>query len=73
MDAISISRSELREIIRETFVEVLSERKDLIGDAVLEALEDLGLARAIEEGKTGEFEDVGAFKKRLDARLAGAS
>ena len=69
METIAISRNELKKIIRETFVDVLSDRKDLIGDAVLEAIEDLGLVRAMEEGRTGEYEDLGGFKKKLDARL----
>jgi len=72
METIAIGGNELRKIIRETFVDVLSERKDLIGDAVLEALEDLGLARAMEEGRTGELKDLGGFKKELDARFKRA-
>ena len=70
METIAISRKELKQIIRETFVDVLSERKDLIGDAVLEAIEDIGLAKAMEEGQTGEYVDLGEFKKKLDKKIA---
>jgi len=69
METIAISRKELKQIIRETFVDVLSERKDLIGDAVLEAIEDIGLAKAMEEGQTGEYVDLGEFKKKLDKKV----
>ena len=47
---ITISHDELKVIIKETFIEVLKERKDLLEDAVIEAIEDIGLARAIAEG-----------------------
>jgi hypothetical protein len=47
---ITIAEDTLRAIIKETFIEVLKERKDLLGDAVIEAIEDIGLAKAITEG-----------------------
>ncbi|MBU2636758.1 MAG: hypothetical protein KJ963_06705 [Bacteroidetes bacterium] len=69
METITISRNELKKIIRKTFEDVLSDRKDLIGDAVVEAMEDIGLARAMEEGRTGEYIGVEKFKKKLDTRI----
>jgi hypothetical protein len=72
METISIDRKELRKIIRETFEDVLNDGKDLIGDAVVEAIEDIGPAKAMEEGKTGKFVNTGEFKKKLDIRVKGA-
>lgn len=69
METITINRKELKKIIRETFEDVLSDRKDLIGDAVVEAMEDIGLARAMERERTGEYADTDEFKKRLNARI----
>lgn len=69
METISISRKELKQIIRETFVDVLSERRDLISDAVLEAIEDIGLAKAMEEGQTGELVKLEEFKKKLNKKI----
>ena len=69
METITISRNELKKIILETFEDVLSARKDLIEDAVVEAIEDLGLARAMEEGRTGENVDLLEFKKKLDTSI----
>lgn len=69
MGTMTISRDELRKIMRETFVDVLSERKDLIEDAVVEAIEDLGLARAMEEGRTGEYVNRKEFGRKLQAKL----
>lgn len=69
METISISRNELKKIIRETFVDVLNERKDIIGNAVMEAIEDFGLASAIVKERTGEYIGAEAFKKKLDSRI----
>ena len=43
METITMSRNELKKLMRETFVDVLTYRKDLIEDAVIEAMEDIGL------------------------------
>ncbi len=60
---ITISEDDLRMIIKETFIEVLKERKDLLEDAVIEAIEDIGLSRAIAEGvKTQSVSEYDVFK-----------
>ncbi|MHB8337849.1 MAG: hypothetical protein ACYC6P_14945 [Ignavibacteriaceae bacterium] len=69
METIVINRKELKKIIRESFEDVLNDRKDLIGDAVVEAIEDIGLARAIEEGRTGAYITTDEFKKKLATRI----
>ncbi|GIK62072.1 MAG: hypothetical protein HND39_15645 [Ignavibacteriota bacterium] len=69
MDTITIKRRELKKLIRETFEDVLSDRKDLISEALLEAMEDIGLAKAIESGRTGQFVDTKEFKERLTSRI----
>jgi hypothetical protein len=50
-----ISRTELKEIMKQAFIGVLAERKDLLEDAVSEAILDFKLGIAIEEGDTGEY------------------
>ena len=69
METITISRRELKKIMKETFVDVLTSRRDLIEDAVIEALEDVGLARAMEDGRTGEYVDAKEFMKKLNSKL----
>lgn len=71
METITISRSELKKIIRETFVDVLTKRKDLIEDAIIEAMEDMGLAIAMEQGRTGEYIDNEEFAKKLNIKTKG--
>ena len=50
-----ISKSELRDMIKEAMITALSERKDLLQEAVSEAILDMKLGLAIEEGDTGEY------------------
>ena len=66
-----ISRSELKKIMRETFVDVLTKRKDLIEDAVIEAFEDIGLGIAMEEGRAGKYVDEKEFFQKLDTKING--
>lgn len=69
METITISRNELKRLMRETFIDVLTNRRDLIEDAVIEALEDIGLGIAIEEGRTGEYIDEKKFIRKLDSKV----
>ena len=71
METIAMSRSEIKKLMREAFIDVLTDRKDLIEDAVVEAIEDIGLGVAMEEGRTGEYVDPERFLKKLDNRLKG--
>jgi predicted RNA-binding protein with EMAP domain len=44
----------LKEVVKSAIVEVLEERKDLVREVIEEALEDVALTHAIEEGdRTG--------------------
>ena len=65
MQTITMKANELKKLIRETCIDVLTERKDLIEDAVIEAIEDIGLGVAMEEGRTGEYIDNQKFIKKM--------
>jgi hypothetical protein len=71
METIAMSRSDIKKLMREVFIDVLTDRKDLIEDAVIEAIEDIGLGVAMEEGRTGEYVDQDRFLKKLDNRVKG--
>ena len=49
-------------------MDVLTKRKDLIEDAIIEAMEDMGLAIAMEQGRTGEYIDNEEFAKKLNSK-----
>ena len=55
MEAEGISKKELKKLMKEAVISVLTERKDLLEDAVSEAILDMKLGLAIEEGDTGEY------------------
>ncbi len=55
MELKGISKIELINMMKEAMISVLSERKDLLEDAVSEAILDMKLGLAIEEGDTGEY------------------
>lgn len=54
MESHGISKTELKELMKEALISVLTERKDLLQDAVSEAILDMKLGLAMEEGDTGE-------------------
>lgn len=51
----SINQEQIKAIIKAALVEVLEERQDLLCGAIEDALEDVALARAIEEGEGTEL------------------
>ena len=50
-----IDETKLKDALKSAIVEILEERKDLVREVLEEALEDIALARAIEEGEQREL------------------
>jgi hypothetical protein len=50
----SMSDERIKELFKAAILEVLQERRDFLRDALAEAIEDLALARAIEDGEGTE-------------------
>jgi Arc/MetJ family transcription regulator len=48
---ISIDEALLKQALKSANVEILEERKDLVREVLEEALEDIAMVRAIEEGE----------------------
>ena len=71
METITVSPDELKKLMREAFIDVSTERRDLIEDAVVEAIEDIGLGMAMEEGRTGEYVDADKFVLKLERKIRG--
>ena len=55
MEQSEISKNELRELMKEAITSVLTERKDLLEDAVSEAILDMKLAVAMEQADSGDY------------------
>lgn len=51
MPDLQSSDERIKDLFKVAIVEVLEERRDLVRDLLEEALEDIALARAIEEGE----------------------
>jgi hypothetical protein len=53
----SVKQDQLKDLIKAAWVEVLEQRRDLLHDALAEALADIALVRAMEEGASRELVD----------------
>jgi hypothetical protein len=51
----TITEQQLKEVVKTAIVEVLEERSELIRNIVEEALEDIGMSKAIQEGEHSEL------------------
>ncbi len=46
---------QLKTLVKEAVAEALKQQREIVYDAVAEALEDLAMARAIQEGDRGDY------------------
>jgi len=52
---LSLDDDQTKALLKEVLVEMLQQQREVFYELVLEALEDVGLAKAIEEGEETEF------------------
>jgi hypothetical protein len=52
---LTISERQAKELLKEVIVELIKERRDLFFEIILEAIEEIGLANAIREGRQDDF------------------
>ncbi len=52
---LTISDEKTKELLTEVLIEMLQQKREVFHDIVLEALEDVGLANAIVEGRQNDF------------------
>jgi hypothetical protein len=57
MATLNLTEYELEELIKRAIISTLTERSDLLENAVTEAILDMKLGLAIEEGDTDEYAD----------------
>ena len=57
MATLNMTESELEKLIKKAIISTLTERSDLLENGVTEAILDMKLGLAIEEGDTGEYAD----------------
>ncbi len=66
---ISINDDKTKEILTEIMIDILKNRKDLFYDIVIEALEEIGLANAIQEGRQDNFIEEEEIFSLLDRQV----
>ena len=54
MSNISVEEMHLKDLLKEAILELVQERRDELEEVFAEVIEDLALARAIEEGESTE-------------------
>ncbi len=64
---LTVDDEQTKELLKAVLVEMLQQKREVFYELVLEALEDVGLARAIEEGEETEFVD----EQEIQAVLRG--
>lgn len=52
---LTISDDKTKELLTEILIKMMQDKRELFYDIVLEALEEVGLANAIREGRQNEF------------------
>ncbi|GAB4534285.1 MAG: hypothetical protein Kow0063_17160 [Anaerolineae bacterium] len=52
---LTISEKQAKELLKEVLIELMEEKRDLFLEVMLEAIEEMGLAKAIREGRQNEF------------------
>jgi len=65
---LSISDEKTKELLTEVVIELLKSKRDLIYDVLLEALEEVGLANAITEGRADDFVEEDEIFSILDEK-----
>ena len=55
MTNISLDEKQFKILLKQTLIELFDERRDMFSAIIVEALEEIGLANAIREGRKNEF------------------
>jgi len=52
---LTINETQAKELLKQVMIELVKERRDLFFEIVVEAMEEIGLANAIREGRRNEY------------------
>ena len=68
MSSMGIDKSELKTLLKQALIELVEEKDQVLYDALAEVREEVGLAKAIQEGQTSETVDEMEVFKALERR-----
>lgn len=66
MSSITIDDNELKALLKQALIELLQEKNELLHDALVEVLEEIGLVRAIQEGQASPVADKARVLEALE-------
>ncbi len=69
MSETTLNTSQLKELLKSALIEILQEQKEVFTDIIIEAMEDIALVKAIEEGENTETVSREAIFKILSQQL----
>jgi hypothetical protein len=52
---LTINETQAKELLKQVMIELVKEKRDLFFEIVVEAMEEIGLANAIREGRRNEY------------------
>ena len=52
-----VDENKMKEIFKETFIELMKDKRELLHEIIVEAIEDIGMANAIKAGRKNKFID----------------
>ncbi len=52
---LTISEKQAKELLKQALIELMEEKRDLFFEVMVEAIEEIGLANAIRQGRQDEF------------------
>jgi Asp-tRNA(Asn)/Glu-tRNA(Gln) amidotransferase C subunit len=62
----TIDDDKLKAIVKQALIELLEEKNEILFDALTEVIEDIGLAKAIQEGQTSPLVDEARVFEALE-------
>lgn len=71
MSETTLDSNQLKELLKTAIVEILQEQKEVFTEIIVEAMEDIALAKAIEEGEDTEPVSREAIFKVLQEKHEG--
>jgi hypothetical protein len=63
-----LTEEKTKELLTEILIEMLQEKREIFYDIILEAMEDIGLSKAIMEGRENDFVDEAKVLSILTAQ-----
>ncbi len=68
MTTVSLDEKQFKSLMKQAMLELFEERSDLFSAIILEAIEDIGLANAIRQGRKNELVDEEVVEAILEGR-----